>query len=210
MERRVALYARVSTDKNQTTENQLLALHEVASRSGWTVVATSIDEGISGAKGREKRPGYDALLKAISRREVDMVAAWSVDRLGRSLQDLVSFLSELKSCKTDLFLHQQALDTSSPSGRLLFSLIAVFAEFERSMIVARVKSGLDRVRANGTRLGRPPLPKDRVEKIKACLAAGKGVRETARVTGAGTASVHRIKATMMAQQQPHDHTHVAA
>jgi len=111
--KRAALYVRVSTD-SQTVENQLLVLKEVAERSGWQILATFADEGISGAKGRDRRPGFDSLLKAVSRREVDIVAAWSVDRLGRSLPDLVAFLSDIQARGCDLYLHQQAVDTSTP------------------------------------------------------------------------------------------------
>src|SRR5918998_2446210 len=192
MTKRVALYARVSTDKAQTVENQLRQLNEVAVRLGWTVVAVHTDEGISGAKGGDQRPGFDNLLKGVARKEFDMIAAWSVDRLGRSLQDLVSFLADVQARGVDLYLHQQAIDTSTPSGRMLFQLLGVFAEFERAMIRSRVVAGLDRVRGK-KRLGRPPMPTERIEQIKAMLLSGKGVRETARQTGAGTASVQRIK-----------------
>ena len=114
--KRVALYARVSTDA-QTTENPLMQLHAVAERHGWSVVAEYIDHGISGAKSREQRPQFDASLHGVARREFDMIAAWSVDRLGRSLQDLLAFLLELQSKRVDLYLHQQALDTSTPNGQ---------------------------------------------------------------------------------------------
>jgi DNA invertase Pin-like site-specific DNA recombinase len=120
----------------------------VAQRHGWNIVATFKDEGVSGAKGRDKRPEFDRLHKAITRREVDMVAAWSVDRLGRSLQDLVGFLAELQASRVDLFLHQQGLDTSTPAGKAMFQMIGVFAEFERAMIVERTKAGLARAKAN--------------------------------------------------------------
>jgi DNA invertase Pin-like site-specific DNA recombinase len=192
MTKRVALYARVSTDRNQTVETQLRQLNEVAVRLGWTVVAVLTDEGISGAKGRDQRPGFDALLKGVARKEFDLIAAWSVDRLGRSLQDLVAFLADVQARDVDLYLHQQAIDTSTPSGRMLFQLLSVFSEFERAMIRNRVLAGLNRVRGT-KRLGRPPMPNERVERIKAMLLAGCGVRETARETGAGTATVQRIK-----------------
>ena len=200
MPKRVAFYVRVSTADGQTTENQLRHLHEVAARSGWIVTAIFRDEGISGSKGRDRRPGLDAMLKAVTRREVDLVAAWSVDRLGRSLPDLLNLLSELQARGVDLFLHQQAIDTSTPSGRLLFSMLGIFAEFERSMIVARVKSGLERTRAKGTRLGRPPMDADKAKAIRALLAAGAGIRETARQSGAGTSTVQRIRVAMMIEQ----------
>src|SRR6266516_271832 len=139
--KRVALYARVSTDQ-QSTENQLMQLRAVAERHGWTVVTEYVDDGVSGAKGREQRPQFDALLRGVARREFDMVAAWSVDRLGRSLQDLVGFLTDLQAKRVDLFLHQQALDTTTPAGRMLFQMLGVFAEFERAMIVERVNAVL--------------------------------------------------------------------
>src|ERR1039457_1444885 len=109
--RRVALYTRVSTDQ-QTTANQERELREVADRSGWQIVAVFSDAGISGAKGRDQRPGLDHLMKGIARKEFDLVAAWSVDRLGRSLQNLVGFLAELHSKGVDLYLHQQGIDTT--------------------------------------------------------------------------------------------------
>lgn len=177
MTKRVAFYVRVSTADGQTTENQLRQLHEVAGRLGWIVVSIFSDDGISGAKGRDRRPGLDAMLRAVTRREVDLVAAWSVDRLGRSLPDLIGLLGELQARGVDLYLHQQALDTSTPTGRMLFQMLGVFAEFERSMIVARVKSGLERTRAKGTRLGRPPMDAAKVEAIRALLIAGTGVRD---------------------------------
>ena len=144
MAKRVALYLRVSTGDGQTIENQRQALEEMAARAGWQVVEVYADEGISGTKGRERRPAFDRMLKAALRRKLDMIAAWSVDRLGRSLQDLVAFLSELKAAGVDLFLHQQALDTSSPSGRALFQMLGVFAEFEAAMIRERTLAGLAR------------------------------------------------------------------
>ena len=152
--KRAALYVRVSTsDKGQTVENQLQPLQEAATRLGWTVVAVYRDEGVSGAHGRARRPGLDALMKGVSRKEFDLVAAWSVCRLGRSLPDLVGILGELRSRDIDLYLHQQALDTSTPSGCALFGMLGVFSEFERAMIRDRVLAGLDRARAAGKRLG---------------------------------------------------------
>ncbi|MEE7458041.1 resolvase [Methylorubrum populi] len=200
MPKRVAFYVRVSTSDGQTTENQLRQLHEVADRSGWIVTAVFRDDGISGAKGRDRRPGLDAMLKAVTRREVDLVAAWSVDRLGRSLPDLLHLLGELQARGVDLFLHQQAIDTSTPSGRLLFSMLGVFAEFERAMIVSRVRAGLERTKAKGTRLGRPPMDGTKAEAIRTLLGAGTGIRETARRTGTGASTVQRIRASMTAEE----------
>jgi len=188
---KVALYTRVSTD-GQTTENQHRELAKWAKRAGHEVVATYDDNGISGAKGREYRVQYDEMLKAAIRREFDMVAAWSVDRLGRSLKDLVSFLDELNGAGVHLFLHQQALDTSTPSGKALFQMLGVFSEFERAMIRDRVKAGLERAKAQGKRLGRPPVKKAVERAIRNERAKGKGIRRIASDLGVGVGTVQRI------------------
>jgi DNA invertase Pin-like site-specific DNA recombinase len=154
--KRVAIYLRVSTT-GQTTANQQRELEAVANRHGWEVVQVFADNGVSGAKGRKERPGLDALLKGVARRDFDMVAAWSVDRLGRSLQDLIEVLSDLHAKNVDLYLHQQGLDTSTPSGRAMFQMMGVFAEFERAIIRERVLSGLARAKAEGVTLGRRAL-----------------------------------------------------
>ncbi|MGZ9083695.1 MAG: recombinase family protein [Rhodoplanes sp.] len=153
---RAAVYLRVSTD-DQTTYNQYQALWAAAARAGWTITATFEDQGISGTKGRDQRPGFDQLHRAITRREVDVVMAWSVDRLGRSLQDLVAFLGELRAVGCDLYLHQQGVDTTTPAGRALFQMLGVFAEFERAIIVERVRAGIARARTEGKHLGRPRI-----------------------------------------------------
>lgn len=192
MGKRVGIYLRVST-KDQTTENQLRELRQVAERAGWEVVQTFEDAGVSGAKGRDKRPGYDALLKAVARREVELVAAWSVDRLGRSMQDLVAFLEDLRGHGADLYLHQQALDTTTPSGRALFGMMAVFAEFERAMIQERVNAGLARAKAQGKRLGRPTLAADVEAKVRELRATGMGIVRVAKTLGIGVSAVQRME-----------------
>src|SRR5215472_6065294 len=191
--RTVALYLRVSTD-GQSVDNQRLALQEAAVRHRWRVVAEFVDRGISGAKGRDQRPGFDRLLKGIARREFDVVAAWSVDRLGRSLQDLIAFLGEVHAKKIDLYLHQQGLDTSTPAGKALFGIMGVFAEFERAMIRERVNAGLARARAKGVQLGRPRISGEIEGAIRAGLAAGMGIRKVAAQVGVGTSTVQRVRA----------------
>jgi DNA invertase Pin-like site-specific DNA recombinase len=195
MTKRIALYLRVSTAE-QTVENQQRELEAVAERHGWNVVAVFTDAGISGTKGREKRPGYDHLCRGIARREFDQVAAWSVDRLGRSLQDLVAFLGELHGKGIDLYLHQQGLDTGTPAGKAMFQMLGVFAEFERAMIVERVKAGLSRARSQGKRLGRRPVNPDMIERIQAQLATGTGILKTAKTLGVGTGTVHKVRRSM--------------
>ncbi|HWJ86595.1 MAG TPA: recombinase family protein [Pelagibacterium sp.] len=191
MTKRVALYLRVSTNE-QTTDNQRRELEAVAQRAGWDVVEVFEDAGVSGAKGRDKRPAYDAMLKAVTRREVDMVAAWSVDRLGRSMQDLTAFLGELHGRGADLYLHQQALDTTTPSGRAMFGMMAVFAEFERAMIVERVNAGLARAKAQGKRLGRPGHSEKMEAKVRELRSQGMGIVKVAKALGIGVSAVQRI------------------
>jgi DNA invertase Pin-like site-specific DNA recombinase len=159
-----AIYARVST-KDQTTENQVEQLRQVAAKAGWSVSAVYADV-VSGSKGREQRPELDAMLKAVTRREIDRVMVWTVDRLGRSLQDLVSTMQEIQAAGADLYLHQQSIDTSTPAGKALFQMCGVFAEFEREMIRERVKAGLERTKAKGTKLGRRPIAPIMVRKVK--------------------------------------------
>jgi len=199
MKKQVAIYCRTSTTDHQTTENQRLQLQAIAHKSDWEIVAIYDDSGISGTKGRNDRPAYDALLKGIARREFQMVLAWSVDRLGRSLPDLIGFLEDLQAANIDLYLHQQGLDTSTPTGKMMFQMLGIFAAYERSMIVSRVKSGLDRCRAKGIKLGRPQMPEHRQTAIKRLLATGKGIRETARLLGISPASVSKIAKSHGAQ-----------
>ena len=193
-DRTAALYARVSTD-GQSTENQLRELRQVAGRMGWTVVAEYVDHGVSGAKGRDKRPQFDALCKAAVRREFDIVMAWSVDRLGRSLQHLVTFLGEVQAKGVDLYLHQQGIDTTTPTGKAMFQMCGVFSEFERSMIQERVRAGLKRAKANGKTLGRPKVSNALENQIKSIRRNGTGIRATARQVGVGVSVVQRIDAS---------------
>jgi len=188
---KVAIYVRVSTNE-QTTENQVRELTQWADRAGHKIVAVYDDNGISGAKGREYRKEFDKLLRGAVRREFDLVAAWSVDRLGRSLQDLVSFLQELHGAGVDLYLHQQALDTTTPSGRAMFQMMGVFAEFERSMISERVKAGLARTKAKGTKLGRPTVSTEREAQILELRSQGMGMLAIGKELGVGTSTVQRV------------------
>src|SRR5499433_1871824 len=193
--KRAVLYLRVST-VDQTTANQERELREIAGRMGCDVVKVYKDHGISGAKGRDKRPQFDALCRAAMRREFEVVMAWSVDRLGRSLQDLVTFLSELHALGIDLFLHQQGLDTTTPAGKAMFQMLGVFAEFERSMIRERVRAGLARARSEGKRLGRPPIAPALEKRIREALGTpGRpGVRVIAKRFGVDPGTVQRISA----------------
>jgi len=168
--KRAALYVRVSTD-HQSVENQIRDLRHVARRRGWEVVETYNDAGVSGAKGRDQRPGLDALLKDASRGKFDVVLAWAIDRLGRSLIDLLGTIQHLEACKVDLYLDQQSIDTTTPMGKLVFQVTGAFAEFERSMIRQRVRAGLRRAVAQGKVLGRPKLAAELEQRIRAALNA---------------------------------------
>jgi DNA invertase Pin-like site-specific DNA recombinase len=190
--KRAAVYMRVSTSE-QTTDNQARELQAAAVARGWSVVQTYADEAVSGAKGRDKRPQLDAMLRDAVRRRFDVVMVWAVDRLGRSLPDLVNTMQELHGAKVDLFIHQQALDTTTPADRAMFGMLGVFAEFERAMIQSRVKAGLERARAAGVKLGRPRVATSVEDAIRARLATGEGVLKVAKQLGVGTSTVQRLK-----------------
>jgi DNA invertase Pin-like site-specific DNA recombinase len=191
--KRAAFYLRVST-VDQTTANQERELRLIAERMGCDVVKVYKDHGLSGAKGRDKRPAFDALCRAATRREFDIVMAWSVDRLGRSLQDLVGFLSELHAIGIDLFLNQQGLDTTTPAGKAMYQMMGVFAEFERSMIQERVRAGLARAKAEGKQLGRPKIAEKTERAIRVALSAKErpGLRKIAATLGVGVGTVQRV------------------
>lgn len=191
--KKCALYSRVSTD-SQTTENQLLQLRAYAARMGYQIVAELADNGISGNKGKKDRPGYARLCEMIFRKEIEIVLAWSVDRLSRSLQDLLSFLGELKAKNVDLFLHQQNLDTSTPSGRAMFQLLGVFSELEREICRERIKSGLARAVDSGKRLGRPSVANTPqvIASVKLLRQNGHSIRKIALDLKIGVGTCQRI------------------
>ena len=151
-----------------------------------------MDHGISGAKGRDKRPAFDSMCKGVIRKEFDLIMTWSVDRLGRSLQHLVTFLDELHSKKVDLFLHQQGIDTTTPAGKMMFQMLGVFAEFERVMIKERINAGLSRARAQGKKLGRPRVSLEVESKIRELRSMGKGIRKIAGQLRVGVSTVKRV------------------
>jgi DNA invertase Pin-like site-specific DNA recombinase len=194
---RAALYLRVSTG-SQTVENQDAALRAVAAARGWTIVETYRDEGISGAKGRDRRPGFDRMWKDAARRKFDLVAAWSIDRLGRSLADLATFMVELRAFGVGLYLDKQAVDTTTHGGRALLQMAGVFAEFEREMIRERTIAGQARARAAGVRFGRPTITADKEAAVRASLATGVGIVKAAKTHGVGVSVVQRLKADMTA------------
>jgi DNA invertase Pin-like site-specific DNA recombinase len=192
--KRAAIYARVSTGE-QTTDNQLRELRSVAERNGWAIVKEYIDHGISGAKGRDKRPAFDALWKGVTRKEFDVIMVWAVDRLGRSLQHLVNFLSEIHAKRVDLFIHQQGIDTTTPGGKALFSMLGIFSELERSLIQERVRAGIKRARAQGQAWGRRSLEETDpalCERIRAYRRDGLGMGTIGKQVGVSSRTVWTI------------------
>ncbi len=189
---RVAIYARVSTGE-QSCESQLHALRLAADRHGWEIVQELTDEGFSGATGRDKRPAYDALLKGIARREFDKVAVWNIDRLARSMTELLKVLGELKSKGIALYIDQLAIDTATPAGELLFNIAGAMAQFERQLIQSRVKAGIARAKAKGVKLGRKKLDDAKVAaSVRKMRTEGIGLVKIGRTLGIGTSTVQRI------------------
>ena len=185
---RAVIYARVSTGE-QTTENQVLELKKVADRNGWDIEAI-YEDTISGAKA--KRPELNKLLKGVVRKDFDVVMVWDVSRLGRSLKHLVELLEDFNTKGVNLYFHQQGIDTTTPSGKMMFQMCGVFAEFERSILQERVKAGLERARAQGKTLGRPKVPPIKVHKIKELREQGLSLRAIAKKTGISHGKVHQL------------------
>jgi DNA invertase Pin-like site-specific DNA recombinase len=189
---RCALYLRCSTDE-QTVEHQRLDLERWAAYRGHTVVATYSDEAISGGKGRNARPGLDAALRGAVQRKYDVLAAWDITRLGRSTLDLHKTLEELRSVGCDLYLHEMAIDTSTPAGEMFFTVSAAFATFERKMVQQRVKAALRLLRDQGKVLGRPVLSSEIRAKARTALLAGCSVRQAAEAAGCSRGTVGELR-----------------
>ena len=185
---KAAIYSRVSTDK-QTTDNQTQELLAVAERNGWTVEAVYSDV-ISGAK--EKRPELETLMTSVIRREVDVVLIWDISRLGRSLQHLLKLLDDFHAKKVDLYFHQQRIDTTTPTGKMMFVIAGAFGEWERGMMQERIKAGLQRAKAQGKTLGRPKVPEKTIAKVKELFERGVSFRKIANEVGLHHKTVSRL------------------
>jgi DNA invertase Pin-like site-specific DNA recombinase len=188
--RRAGIYLRIATD--QDAETQLGELETVAAYSDWEIVEVYRDAGVSGSKGREKRPAFNRLIKDATTRKINMIAAWSVDRLGRSLQDLVALLTDLQALECDLYLHQQTLDTSTPAGRAVFQICRVFAEFERGIVRERVHAGLPRAKAKEPAMWHRPVKLSDEVRIRELRAEGMSVLKIGRALRIGTSVVQRV------------------
>jgi DNA invertase Pin-like site-specific DNA recombinase len=188
----VALYCRVSTT-SQSVERQIRELTEVAMGNNWEIVETYIDLGISGAKGRDKRPDLDRMMKDSIKGKFDVVMVSSIDRLGRSLQHLIEILNDLQSKSVELFMLKQSIDTTTPSGKMLFSMISAFAEFERSIIRERIMSGLSNAKAKGVVLGRKTnLTPTTEQKIIDMKSSGASIRKIASECSVGTQTIYKV------------------
>jgi DNA invertase Pin-like site-specific DNA recombinase len=211
--KRAAIYLRVSRD-SQTVENQRIDLTKLCELRKWDVVAEYADEGISGATGREKRPGLDNLLKDATRRRFDIAVFWAVDRLGRSTATVTAAMDALSDCGVNMYAFKESMDTSTAHGRAMLEMAAVFGRLEREMIKERVIAGIARVKEvsartgkiatkSGRAIGRPKLGSEanevdrenarkNVAKIKAMRAAGDGYQKIARELNMGVGTVMRI------------------
>lgn len=194
---RAALYARVST-QDQDPSHQLRVLREVASRRGWAV--TEYVEVISGAA--RDRPQFDAMMREVRRRKVDVVAAIDLSRLARSVTVLMGLLDELRQTGCDLYSDRKSIDTSTAAGRMMFAVVAAVAEFERSLIVERTMAGLATARAKGVRLGRPPASEGIIDAIRSLRAQGLGINSIARELRCGKSTVQQV-ADQMKQEAAH-------
>jgi DNA invertase Pin-like site-specific DNA recombinase len=181
---------------DQTTENQRLVLAKVAQHRDWLIVQTYEDQGISGAKGREQRPAFDTMLTDAVRRRFDVLMVWSIDRLGRSVLHVANALAELDAAGVALYSDQQAIDSTTPTGRAMIQMASVFGEQERQIIRSRVLAGLDRVRQQGKKLGRPKVSPKVEDAIRRHLSAGNGILKVAATVGVGRSTAQWEKRDM--------------
>ena len=193
--KKAVIYARVSTN-HQNASNQLMELRQTADRFGWRVVAELVDDGISGTKGRDQRPAFDRLFQMVQRREIDVVMAWSIDRLGRSIQHLVSLMTDIQSAGVDLFIHQQAINTATPAGRMTFGIFSALGEYERELIRERINAGLARARAEGKKLGRPSnVNPSVITSVKLLREKGHSIHNIAKSLHIGVGTTQKILAS---------------
>ena len=192
MSKRIAIYARCSTT-SQSPQNQIDVLTELANRQGYTIIKIYSDNGISGTKLTADRPALNDLMTDARKRKFDMVLVWSLDRLGRSLKHCLELLQELQELKVDLFFQQQGMDTSTSSGKLMFSMIGAFAEFERNIIRERVMAGQMRAKKNGVKLGRPTKMNDGMRSaVKILRGKGMGIKQIAKELQIGVGTCYSV------------------
>ena len=186
--KRVVIYARVSTSDQQTLPLQVKAMQEYATHRGWQIVR-EVQEKDSGAK---KLPLREEIMKLAKQRQIDTIIVWKLDRWGRSLVNLINELNELNALGVGFVSLTEALDFTTPSGKAMAGMLAVFAEFERDMVRERVKAGIEHARAKGGKHGRPTISNYKVQKVLALKKAKKNISEIARQVKISRTSVRRI------------------
>jgi DNA invertase Pin-like site-specific DNA recombinase len=190
---RVGIYLRVST-ADQTTQNQRIELQRVAEQRGWNVIEVYEDHAVSGAKARDQRPAFQRMATDAAKGRINMVAAWALDRLGRTSRDVINFISDLPNQGVSLYLHKEQLDTSSPVGKLVLTIMAGVAEMERSRLVERINAGLARAKSQGKRIGRPTVASQIEQQILELRSTGMGMRKIAKQLNCGNSTVQRVLA----------------
>jgi DNA invertase Pin-like site-specific DNA recombinase len=193
MNKRIAIYARVSTS-DQDPEMQLVDLRKHAQARGWEIFAEYVDRGASGV--REDRAEYQRMLADVRRRKVDLVLVWRFDRFSRSIRQLVTALDEFDSLGVDFASYNEAFDTTTPSGRLLFAVVGAMAEFERNIILERVRAGIAKARANGKHLGHPPVAEEKIASARRALGAGASIRRAAQESGLSVGRTWKVAQSM--------------
>ena len=189
----IAIYARVSTDR-QSTESQLNALREYAGKRAWAISKEYIDEGYTGSN--TKRPAFTAMMADAKKRKFDVLLVYKLDRLSRSLKDLITTLDDLKSIGIDFISYDNGLDTTTPTGRLIFNVVGAVAEFEKDIIRERVRAGLENAKRKGKRLGRPPVSSRLVDEAKKLRSEGMSFRQIGKRLGIPESTVRaNIKQT---------------
>ena len=192
MVRKVAIYSRVST-LDQTIDNQLLELRDHCSKMGWEIVKEYADEGLSGALSREKRPALNSLIKDAYRKKFDSVVCWDISRIGRSMKELVLFLSDMKDRDIGICSVRQGFDTSTSMGEIMFQFVGILSSWEREMIRERTLAGLDRARSEGKTLGRKKVITDEItSKIVNLRSIGRSIRDIASEVGVSRGTVSNV------------------
>ena len=191
MTKKVVIYARVST-LDQTVDNQLIELRDHCSRMGWEIVKEYTDEGLSGTLFRDKRPALNALIKDGNRKKFDTVVCWDISRIGRSMKELILFLSDMKDRGIGICSVRQGFDTSTSMGEIMFQFVGILSSWEREMIRERTLAGLERAKPEGKILGRKKVTNDTMTaKIIELRNEKKSIREIVSEVGVSTATIHR-------------------
>ena len=192
MTKRVVIYARVST-LDQTVDNQLIELRDHCSKMGWEVIKEYKDEGLSGTLSREKRPSFNEMIKDGYRRKFELVVCWDISRIGRSMKELIMFLSDMKDRDIDICSVRQGFDTSTSMGEVMFQFVGILSSWEHEMIRGRTLAGLDRAKKEGKTLGRKTVIDDnKVSHIRKLRSVGRSLRDIASEVGVSKGTISNV------------------